>query len=170
MDELMSADQSPESGLQAEHDSHLPTTPYPRFHLALPVQDLDQTLAFYTELLGCPTGRSSAHWVDLDFYGHQLVLHRTDADEVPARQSNDVDGHQVPASHFGPILEWSQFYALADRLRAAQLEFVIEPNVRFEGRKGEQATMFISDPSGNHLEFKTFRRIEALFASDLDDY
>jgi extradiol dioxygenase family protein len=152
----------------AEH--HLPTSPYPRFHLALPVLDLDETLAFYVDLLECPTGRSSAHWVDLDFFGHQLVLHRVDPDAHPAVQRNAVDGHDVPASHFGPILDWDRFEALAERFRGAGLEFVIEPNVRFEGRKGEQATMFIADPSGNHLEFKAFRNIDALFASDLDAY
>ncbi|MEN1728904.1 MAG: VOC family protein [Pseudomonadota bacterium] len=149
---------------------HQPTTPYPRFHLALPVLDLDETLAFYVDLLGCPTGRSSAQWVDLDFYGHQLVLHQVDPEQHPSVQRNAVDGHEVPASHFGPILEWTEFEALAARFQAAGKEFVIEPNVRFAGRKGEQATMFIADPSGNHLEFKAFRNLEALFAADLDAY
>ncbi|OAB58821.1 glyoxalase, partial [Leptolyngbya valderiana BDU 20041] len=130
---------------------HLPTSPYPRFHLALPVVDLDETLAFYVDLLECPTGRSAAQWVDLDFFGHQLVLHRVARDAHPSVQRNAVDGHDVPASHFGPILDWTSFERLAERFRAAGLEFVIEPNLRFEGRKGEQATMFIADPSGNHL-------------------
>lgn len=147
---------------------HLPTTPFPRFHLALPVTDLDQTLVFYTDLLGCPTGRSSERWVDLDFFGHQLVLHQVEPQAHPASASNAVDGHAVPASHFGPILEWDDFHALAKRLREAGLAFVIEPYLRFEGLKGEQATMFIADPSGNHLEFKAFRNIDSLFASDLD--
>lgn len=149
--------------------THLPTTPFPRFHLALPVTDLDQTLNFYTELLGCATGRSSSRWVDLDFFGHQLVLHQVAPEEHPAAAHNAVDGHDVPASHFGPILDWDAFQALAERLRGAGVGFVIEPYLRFEGKKGEQATMFIADPSGNHLEFKAFRQIESLFASDLDD-
>ncbi len=145
-----------------------PSTPYPRFHLALPVIDLGPTLDFYTELLGCRTGRSAERWVDLDFFGHQLVLHQVEADSHPSAQTNAVDGHAVPASHFGPILEWSSFEVLAERLRQAGQPFVIEPYLRFEGKKGEQATMFIADPSGNHLEFKAFRDINALFASDLD--
>jgi len=151
-------------------EGQLPSDPYPRFHLALPVIDLDETLAFYVDLLGCPTGRRSEHWVDLDFFGHQLVLHRVEADQHPARQHNQVDGHAVPASHFGPILDWDRFDELAEVFRAAGLAFVIEPTVRFEGRRGEQVTMFVADPSGNHLEFKAFREIEALFASDLDAY
>jgi extradiol dioxygenase family protein len=150
--------------------SHLPTDPYPRFHLALPVIDLEETLDFYVDLLACPTGRRSEQWVDLDFFGHQLVLHRVDAAQHPASQRNQVDGHAVPASHFGPILEWAQFEALAERFRSAGLGFVIEPTTRFQGRRGEQATMFVADPSGNHLEFKAFRQIEALFAKDLDAY
>lgn len=143
---------------------------YPRFHLALPVTDLDKTLAFYTELLGCSTGRSSQQWVDLDFFGHQLVLHKVEPGRHPTAQTNAVDGHAVPAMHFGPILDWADFEVLAARLREAGTDFVIEPYLRFEGRKGEQATMFIADPSGNHLEFKAFRHIEMLFASDLDAY
>jgi len=143
---------------------------YPRFHLALPVTDLDKTLAFYTELLGCSTGRSSQQWVDLDFFGHQLVLHKVEPDQHPSTQTNAVDGHAVPAMHFGPILDWTDFESLAERLRGVGTDFVIEPYLRFEGRKGEQATMFIADPSGNHLEFKAFRHIEMLFASDLDAY
>lgn len=143
---------------------------YPRFHLALPVTDLDQTLAFYTQLLGCSTGRRSDAWVDLDFFGHQLVLHRVEPKAHPTAQINAVDGHEVPASHFGPILEWEAFEELAERLRQTSVEFVIEPYVRFAGRKGEQATMFVADPSGNHLEFKAFRQIDMLFAQDLDRY
>ncbi|MEE4296812.1 MAG: VOC family protein [Wenzhouxiangella sp.] len=142
---------------------------YPRFHLALPVTDLLQTLAFYTDILGCGTGRSDDRWVDVDFFGHQLVLHLVEPDQHPAASTNPVDGHAVPASHFGPILEWDDFHALADRLRAAGVDFVIEPYLRFEGLRGEQATMFVADPSGNHLEFKSFRNIEMLFAKNIAD-
>ncbi|MFW5815248.1 MAG: VOC family protein [Wenzhouxiangella sp.] len=141
---------------------------YPRFHLALPVTDLDDTLRFYTDVLGCATGRSAERWVDLDFFGHQLVLHRVAPQDHPTAATNPVDGHAVPASHFGPVLDWDDFQTMADRLRTAGIDFVIEPYVRFAGRKGEQATLFIADPSGNHLEFKAFRDIGMLFAADLD--
>lgn len=140
----------------------------PRFHLALPVTDLVETRAFYQEVLGCSTGRESSRWLDLDFFGHQLVLHMVEAGDHPAAATNAVDGHDVPAGHFGPILEWSQWEALAERLRSRGVDFVIEPYLRFEGKAGEQGTFFIRDPSGNHLEFKTFRNIEMLFATDLD--
>jgi len=145
-----------------------PTTPYPRFHLALPVTDLDQTLAFYRDIMGCPMGRSDERWVDLDFYGHQLVLHQVEPHDHPTMATNEVDDHAVPAGHFGPILEWDQFQKLADRFRAHEVSFVIEPYLRFEGKRGEQATMFVKDPSNNFLEFKAFRDIDMLFATDLD--
>lgn len=142
--------------------------PSPLFHLALPVTDLDGTRRFYTELLGCDTGREAARWVDLDFFGHQLVLHLVDPEDHPAAATNPVDGHDVPAGHFGPILEWSQWEALADRLKSHGVRFVIEPYLRFEGKAGEQGTFFVRDPSGNHLEFKTFRDPSMVFATDLD--
>jgi extradiol dioxygenase family protein len=140
----------------------------PRFHLALPVTDLKNTTSFYTEVLGCKRGRSSDRWVDLDFWGHQLVLHL--ADELAGIVTNPVDGEEVPAAHFGPILPWDEFDPLAERLRAADIDFVIEPTCRFQGRRGEQKTMFVRDPSGNHLEFKAFRNIDMLFATDGLDY
>lgn len=143
---------------------------YPRFHLALPVVDLDRTLRFYTDVLGCRTGRSAERWVDLDFFGHQLVLHLVESGQHPSAMTNRVDGQSVPAGHFGPVLDWEEFQGMADRLRSAGVAFVIEPCVRFQGRKGEQATLFISDPSGNYLEFKAFRDIEMLFATDLEAY
>lgn len=143
---------------------------YPRFHLAIGVKDLEQTRDFYTEILGCAKGRSSDRWIDLDFFGHQLVLHLTDESDRRQERTNPVDGHEVPARHFGPILDWDSFATLADRLRGAGVNFLIEPCVRFEGRKGEQATLFVTDPSGNCLEFKAFRDIRMLFASDLEAY
>jgi len=142
---------------------------FPRFHLALPVTDLDRTLEFYVDVLECPTGRRSDHWVDLNFFGHQLVLHRVAPEHHPSVQTNPVDGHDVPASHFGPILDWAEFERVAHRLKSVGIDFVIEPYVRFAGKKGEQATMFLADPSGNHLEFKAFRDINRLFASDPDE-
>lgn len=137
------------------------------FHLALPVTDLVETRAFYTELLGCATGRESSRWVDVDFFGHQLVLHLVDRAAHPASASNPVDGHDVPAGHFGPVLEWGDWERLARQLEASGVEFLIEPYLRFEGQVGEQGTFFIRDPSGNALEFKTFRNLDMMFATEL---
>lgn len=133
-----------------------------RFHLAFPVDDLAAARRFYGELLGCPEGRSSERWVDFDLAGHQIVAHLVDRAAAPA--TSDVDGDRVPARHFGLVLEWDAWHALADRLRAAQVRFRIEPRVRFEGQVGEQATMFFDDPAGNCLEFKAFRDPSQLFA------
>ena len=138
------------------------------FHLALPVTDLVETRVFYEQLIGCKPGRESSRWLDLDFFGHQLVLHLVDAADHPAAATNAVDGQDVPAGHFGPILEWDDWEALADKLRRAGMTFVIEPYLRFEGKAGEQGTFFVRDPSGNALEFKTFRDISTLFSTDLD--
>jgi extradiol dioxygenase family protein len=141
-----------------------------RFHLAFPVTDLEAARAFYAGVLGCPTGRESEHWIDFDFFGHQLVAHRVPVEAHPATFSNTVDGHQVPASHFGAVLAWDDFAPMLERLREADVPFLIAPCVRFEGRLGEQVTCFVKDPSGNALEFKAFRDIGALFAKDLDAY
>ena len=131
------------------------------FHLAAPIRDIESTRAFYAGKLGCAVGRESERWIDFDFFGHQLSLHVTDAEEQLA--TNPVDGHDVPVRHFGAVLDWEQWHALRDRLVAAGTEFVIEPYVRFAGETGEQATMFFLDPSGNALEFKSFRDPEQLF-------
>ena len=135
----------------------------PRFHLAFPVRDLGEARAFYGGLLGCPEGRSSDAWIDFDFYGHQIVAHLS-PDAAGYEATNAVDGHDVPVRHFGAILAPAQWEALAERLRAAGTAFVIEPNVRFKGQPGEQATMFFLDPSGNALEFKAFARDDMVFA------
>ena len=132
------------------------------FHIAFPVHDLDAARAFYGGLLGCPEGRSSDQWIDFDLYGHQIVAHRTAQQPRPAH--NPVDGHEVPVPHFGVVLEWEAFHELAGRLRDAGTRFVIEPYLRFEGQPGEQITMFFQDPSGNALEFKSFRDFAQLFA------
>jgi uncharacterized protein len=132
------------------------------FHLAIPVHDLGAARRFYGELFGCPEGRSSDEWVDFDFFGHQLVTHLD-----PGRRAvhyNEVDGDDVPVPHFGIVLEWRAWHTLADRLRAAGTHFAIEPGIRFQGEVGEQATMFLFDPSGNALEFKTFKDPSKLFA------
>ncbi|MEO8478311.1 MAG: VOC family protein [Gemmatimonadota bacterium] len=134
------------------------------FHLAFPVDDLDAARTFYTTVLGCREGRSSDRWIDFDFFGHQLVAHLA-PDEVGGRATSPVDGHDVPVRHFGVVLPWEQWQALADRLRGAGTKFVIEPYVRFEGLPGEQATLFFMDPAGNALEFKAFRDISQLFAT-----
>ena len=133
------------------------------FHLAFPVNNLEQTRAFYGGLLGCPEGRSSPEWIDFDFFGHQLVAHLAPS-ECGAAATNGVDDHQVPVRHFGAVLTMHDWEALAARLRAAGIRFGIEPYVRFKGQVGEQATMFFLDPSGNALEFKAFADIGQLFA------
>jgi extradiol dioxygenase family protein len=127
------------------------------------VDDLGAARAFYGGLLGCPEGRSSDAWVDFDFYGHQLVAHLS-PNEPRQAAANQVDGKEVPVRHFGVILEWGAWEALAERLRAAGVRFVIEPGIRFAGQVGEQATMFLLDPAGNALEFKTFRDRGRIFA------
>lgn len=139
----------------------------PRFHLAIPVIDLEAARQFYAGVLGCPTGRESNRWIDFDFFGHQLVTHLVAPEDHPSAATNAVDGHAVPASHFGIIMDWDHYQATAKTLTDQQVEFVIEPYIRFAGEAGEQATLFIRDPSGNHLEFKAFRNIEMLFAKDL---
>ncbi len=133
------------------------------FHLAFPVHDLEAARAFYGGLLGCPEGRSADHWIDFDFFGHQIVAHLDERME-PRGHSNPVDGHDVPVPHFGAVLSMADWQALADRLTAAGTEFVIEPNVRFRGQAGEQATMFFLDPSGNALELKAMANPANLFA------
>ncbi|MEQ8858363.1 MAG: VOC family protein [Pseudomonadales bacterium] len=143
----------------------MPPTP---FHLAIRVRDIAESRAFYGELLGCPEGRSAETWVDFDLYGHQLVCHLApDAgpEDGGGIHHNPVDGDQVPVPHFGVVLEMPDWEALAQRLRLAGVEFVIEPRVRFRGQAGEQATLFFLDPSGNALEFKSFADIPGqLFA------
>lgn len=135
----------------------------PRFHLAFPVDDLAAARAFYGGLLGCAEGRSSPDWVDFDFHGHQIVAHLA-PDEAGRARTNEVDGDAVPVRHFGLILTWPDWEALARRLEAAGVAFIVEPHVRFAGRPGEQATMFLLDPAGNALEFKAFRRDGDVFA------
>jgi uncharacterized protein len=133
------------------------------FHLAIPVNNIAINRKFYRDVLGCPEGRSSDHWVDFDFFGHQLVIHLK---EVPLDKAhtNPVDGKNVPIPHFGVVLEMETFASLADKLKSKGIEFIIEPYIRFKGEVGEQATMFFKDPSGNALEFKAFKNLDQLFA------
>lgn len=135
----------------------------PLFHLAFPVHDLDAARTFYGGVLGCPEGRSDPAWIDFDLYGHQIVAH-LQPQAAGDRATSAVDGHGVPIPHFGLILPMEQWESLAERLKAAGTTFVIEPYVRFAGLPGEQATMFIRDPSGNALEFKAFRDLSQVFA------
>lgn len=136
----------------------------PPFHLAFPVHDLAAARAFYGGLMGCPEGRSSDEWIDFDFFGHQIVAHLS-----PSRSSdaavNHVDGHGVPVPHFGAVLPMAEWRTLANRLKAAGVEFAMEPTIRFAGQPGEQATMFFRDPSGNALEIKAFEDLRSLFAN-----
>lgn len=134
----------------------------PRFHLAIPVDDLAAARVFYGDTLGLPEGRSDTTWVDFDLYGHQLVIHEAPATHRVA--TNPVDGDAVPVPHFGALLDRAAWDLLAARLRAAGVRFVIEPKVRFEGHPAEQATMFFLDPAGNALEFKSFADDSQIFA------
>lgn len=133
------------------------------FHLAFPVDDLAAARRFYGGLLGCPEGRSSHEWIDFDFFGHQIVAHLSPKKDA-ADHHNPVDGHEVPVPHFGVVLDWDDFHALAGKLHAGGVKFVIEPYIRFAGQVGEQATMFFRDPAGNALEFKSFKDRSQLFA------
>lgn len=133
------------------------------FHLAFAVTSLEKARAFYGDLLGCPEGRSSEAWVDFDLYGHQIVAHLAPS-EAGGYATSEVDGDDVPVRHFGVVLPLDAWQALADRLSAAGMKFVIEPYIRFKGEAGEQATMFFHDPCGNALEFKAFKDISQLFA------
>lgn len=133
------------------------------FHLAIPVNNLESCRSFYTTILQFEEGRSSDHWVDYNFFGHQLVLHYKEGHKEDT-QTNPVDGKDVPVPHFGVVLEWNEFHTFAELLKAKGISFIIEPYIRFEGQVGEQATMFFKDPSGNALEFKAFKDKTQLFA------
>jgi extradiol dioxygenase family protein len=139
----------------------VPLTP---FHIAFPVDDLETARHFYGTTLGCPEGRSSSQWIDFDLFGHQIVAHLKPGSRGGSDHHNPVDGHDVPVPHFGVVLGMDQWQALADRLRNAGIDFIIEPYIRFKGEVGEQATMFFLDPAGNALEFKAFADINQLFA------
>lgn len=139
----------------------MPLTP---FHIAFPVDDLDAARSFYGNVLGCVEGRSSAQWIDFDLFGHQIVAHMKPASSKPEAHHNPVDGHDVPVPHFGVVLPMDEWERLADRLKRADIKFIIEPYIRFKGEVGEQATMFFLDPAGNALEFKAFADVSQLFA------
>jgi len=135
------------------------------FHLAIPVQHLEDNRIFYRDILGCNEGRSSDHWVDFNFFGHQLVIHLNDSSAKEKVNSNPVDGKEVPIPHFGVVLDMDTFWKLAKSIEEKKVTFIIAPYIRFEGKPSEQATMFFKDPSGNALEFKAFKNLDQLFAS-----
>ena len=131
------------------------------FHLAFPVRDLAEARLWYSDILGCTIGRESTDWIDFNLYGHQIVAHL--CKETSIDYTNEVDGHNVPVRHFGVILAPSEWKELRDDLVSKKINFIIKPNTRFENLPGEQSTMFIKDPSGNALEFKSFKNDEMIF-------
>ena len=133
------------------------------FHLAIPVHDLEAAREFYGNTLGCPEGRSSETWVDFNFHGHQVVAHLDTEAHQKHDAHNAVDEKEIPVPHFGLVLEWEQWHILRDRLITAAVSFIVGPYIRFTGLPGEQATMFLRDPSGNALEFKSFKNPSRLF-------
>ena len=134
------------------------------FHLAYPVKDKEETRRFYADLLGCEQGREAETWIDFNFFGHQLSFHVKPEAFNGQEPTNAVDGKDVPVRHFGAVLDWDDWHALKDRLIDAKTDFVIDPYIRFKGEIGEQATMFFLDPSGNALEFKSFKDPSQIFA------
>ena len=132
------------------------------FHVAFPVHDLELAKEFYTGTLGCTIGRSSEHWIDFNLFGHQIVAHLSPKEVGPVKTS-DVDKKNVPVRHFGVVLDWNHWHEFSDHLKSRNVNFVIEPYIRFKGEVGEQATMFLADPSHNALEFKSFKNQEFLF-------
>ncbi|QXP74628.1 VOC family protein [Tenacibaculum sp. HL-MS23] len=134
------------------------------FHLAIPVQNLEKSRIFYRDILQCEEGRSSDHWIDFNFFGHQLVIHQKEGYQPTNSITNPVDGHDVPVPHFGVVLKWNDWIALSERLKTNNTTFIIAPTIRFEGLVGEQATMFFNDPENNALEFKAFKDMSQLFA------
>ena len=134
----------------------------PRFHLAFPVHNLESAREFYVNILGCETGRESDNWIDFDLYGHQIVAHLSPDDCSPV-STNPVDEDDIPCRHFGVILEWGEWEVLQNRIKKLEHRFLVEPKIRFKSKPGEQGTFFINDPSGNALEFKSFKNDSMVF-------
>ena len=133
------------------------------FHLAIPVNSIELAREFYGSKLGFAEGRSDEHWIDYNFFGHQLVCHIGESSTF----SNEVDGKDVPIPHFGIVLEWKQFDIFSEKLKSSSINFIIKPYIRFEGQPGEQKTMFFKDPFGNALEFKSFKHDNEIFNKSL---
>ena len=136
----------------------------PLFHLAFPVHNLEQTKDFYTKILDCKIGRKSDKWIDFNFFGHQITAHLTENTKSKQNIINKVDGKNVPIRHFGLIMNWTDWHNIRDKLILNNIEFIIEPYIRFQGETGEQATLFFSDPSFNYIELKSFKNKEMVFA------
>lgn len=134
------------------------------FHLAIPVDNLEAARIFYRDTLELQEGRSDDHWVDFDFFGHQLVIHYKEKETQSTKVTNPVDGKSVPIPHFGVVLTWEDFHLFSEKLQQKNVSFEIEPYIRFKDKPGEQATMFFYDPCGNALEFKAFKDQNNLFA------
>tara|TARA_Y100000746_G_scaffold75228_1_gene63193 strand:- start:1693 stop:2121 length:429 start_codon:yes stop_codon:yes gene_type:complete len=134
------------------------------FHLAIPVNNIKTSTSFYQDILGCTKGRSSSEWVDFNFYGHQLVCHQVEDSKI--KKFNHVDGEEIPVPHFGIILNWNEFDQLSKSLIDKNIEFIIKPTIRFAGKTGEQAIMFLKDPSDNAIEFKAFKNKEDIFKTE----
>ena len=137
----------------------------PLFHLAFPVFNLDKTREFYTKVLECKVGRTSSKWIDFNFFGHQITAHLIQNNNSNSDISNEVDGKKVPIRHFGLIMDWNNWHNIRDKLISNNVQFIIEPYIRFEGEIGEQATLFFSDPSSNFIELKSFKNKEMIFRS-----
>tara|TARA_X000001036_G_scaffold61457_1_gene51614 strand:+ start:692 stop:1108 length:417 start_codon:yes stop_codon:yes gene_type:complete len=134
------------------------------FHLAFPIKDIEETKKFYKSILGCKIGRESDAWVDFNFFGHQVSAHLK-PEELSNAKKNKVDGKSVPVRHFGVVLNWKEWHSLSKKLQKLKIKFIIDPYIRFKGEVGEQATMFFLDPSGNALEFKSFKDPKQLFSA-----
>ena len=134
----------------------------PLFHLAFAVSNLDAARNFYVDVLGCRVGRSGERWIDFDFFGYQITAHYVDS--TPAKSTNAVDGHDIPIPHFGIIMSWEDWHRAVDHMNYIGIDFRVAPHIRFKDEAGEQATFFLQDPSGNCLEFKSFRKPEDVFA------
>tara|TARA_A100001234_G_scaffold132746_1_gene116461 strand:- start:19 stop:444 length:426 start_codon:yes stop_codon:yes gene_type:complete len=135
---------------------------YKRFHLAFPVNDLNTTRIFYEKIIGCKVGRESEYWIDFNLYGHQIVAHLA-PDECNYAQTNLVDGEQVSCRHFGVILDWKEWEELSKKFNMLDIKYLSYPKIRFKNKSGEQGTFFIQDPSGNVIEFKTFKNQSDVF-------
>lgn len=133
------------------------------FHLAIPVSNLEKSVIYYRDILGLKEGRSSNKWADFDFFGHQLVCHASNS--INEQITNPVDGEEVPVPHFGVVLSIEEFEEFLLKIIDKEIDFIIEPTIRFKGEVGEQRTMFFRDPSGNAIEIKAFKDMENLFSS-----
>lgn len=135
-----------------------------QFHLAFPVRDLEAARAFYIDVIGCRPGRETANHLDFDMFGHHVVAHLVPGEARAAR--SEFDGHEVPIPHFGLNLPHDDWCQLAERLQRSRCRFREYPHRRMVGQVGEHDTLFVYDPSGNALEFKSFRNPAHVFTID----